>query len=62
MNNRRKLVFALGAGAVTAPFPSFAQQQAAKVVKIGWLETGVQVSRYAAADSYQRATPAGSCG
>jgi hypothetical protein len=27
MNNRRKLVLALGAGALAAPFGSFAQQQ-----------------------------------
>jgi len=36
MNNRRKLVIALGAGALTAPFVSFAQQQG-KVWRIGFL-------------------------
>ena len=36
MNNRRKLVIALGAGALTAPFGSFAQQQG-KVRRIGLL-------------------------
>jgi putative ABC transport system substrate-binding protein len=36
MNKRRKLVIALGAGAVTAPFSSFAQQQG-KVWRIGYL-------------------------
>jgi putative ABC transport system substrate-binding protein len=36
MNNRRKLVIALGAGALTAPFGSFAQQQG-KVWRVGYL-------------------------
>jgi putative ABC transport system substrate-binding protein len=36
MNKRRKLVIALGAGALAAPFASFAQQQT-KVWRIGWL-------------------------
>ena len=36
MNNRRKLVIALGAGALTAPFSSFAQQQG-KVWRVGFL-------------------------
>ena len=36
MNNRRKLVIALGAGALTAPFASYAQQQG-KVWRIGFL-------------------------
>jgi putative ABC transport system substrate-binding protein len=36
MNSRRKLVFALGAGALTAPFWSFAQQPG-KVWRIGFL-------------------------
>ena len=36
MNNRRKLVIALGAGALTAPFASFAQQQG-KVWRVGFL-------------------------
>jgi hypothetical protein len=38
MNNRRKLVIALGAGALTAPFTAFAQPQG-KVWRIGVLET-----------------------
>ena len=38
MNNRRKLIIALGAGALAAPFSSFAQQQG-KVWRIGVLET-----------------------
>ena len=36
MNRRRKLVFALGAGALAAPFGSFAQQQG-KVWRVGFL-------------------------
>ena len=38
MNNRRKLVIALGASALTAPFGSFAQQQG-KVWRVGFLGT-----------------------
>ena len=38
MNIRRKLIIALGAGTLTAPFGSFAQQQG-KVWRIGMLET-----------------------
>lgn len=37
MNNRRKLVMLLGAGALAAPLISFAQQQLAKVYRIGFL-------------------------
>ena len=36
MNNRRKLVIALGAGALTAPLAAFAQQQS-KAARIGFL-------------------------
>ena len=36
MNNRRKIIFALGASALAAPFVSFAQQQG-KVWRIGFL-------------------------
>jgi hypothetical protein len=38
-NNRRKLVIALGAGVLTAPFGSFAQQQD-KVWRIGYAPFG----------------------
>ena len=38
MNNRRRLVIALGAGALTAPLACFAQQQRPKVARIGLLE------------------------
>ena len=40
MNNRRKLVIALGAGALAAPFGLFAQQQ--KIYRIGILQSGVR--------------------
>src|SRR5580765_1142657 len=38
MNNRRKLVIALGANALAAPFGAFAQQSG-KVARIGWLSS-----------------------
>jgi putative ABC transport system substrate-binding protein len=47
MNNRRKLIVALGSGALAAPFASFAQQQR-KVWRIGYLDLG---SRQSTADS-----------
>jgi putative tryptophan/tyrosine transport system substrate-binding protein len=37
MINRRKLVIGLGAGALAAPFASFAQSQTAKVARIGYV-------------------------
>src|ERR1700688_3142021 len=40
MNSRRKLLVALGAGALTAPFASFAQPQTAKVSRMGILSPG----------------------
>src|ERR1700681_2453796 len=40
MNSRRKLLVALGAGALTAPFASFAQPQMAKVSRMGILSPG----------------------
>ncbi len=39
MNNRRKLLVALGASALTASFGSFAQQQG-KVLRVGFLSSG----------------------
>jgi putative ABC transport system substrate-binding protein len=41
MNNRRKLLVALGAGAVAAPFGSFAQQQG-KVWRIGFMSSNAE--------------------
>ena len=43
MNTRRRLVIALGAGALTAPFASFAQQPPARVARIGFLGSGSMV-------------------
>src|SRR5437773_7698123 len=40
MSKRRKLVIALGAGALIAPLACFAQQQRSKVARIGLLEPG----------------------
>ena len=40
MNTRRRLVLALGAGALEAPLASFAQRQPAKVYRIGYLAGG----------------------
>ena len=37
MNSRRKIVLALGAGALATPLASFAQQKPAKVARIGFL-------------------------
>ncbi len=37
MTTRRELLIALGAGALAAPLASFAQQQPAKVARIGFL-------------------------
>ncbi len=52
MNNRRKLIVALGASALTAPLASFAQQQS-RVWRLGYLDFGSRLSmvdagRYAA--------------
>ena len=38
MNNRRKLVIALVASTLAVPFGSFAQQQSAKIPRVGFLE------------------------
>jgi putative ABC transport system substrate-binding protein len=38
MNNRRKLLVALGAGALSAPVAILAQQQASKATRIGYLQ------------------------
>jgi putative ABC transport system substrate-binding protein len=46
MNNRRKLVIALGAGALAAPFASNAQQQG-KVLRLGILESASATSTQA---------------
>ena len=46
MNTRRRIVLALGAGALAAPLASFAQQKPAKVARIGFLGTA-SASAYA---------------
>ena len=43
MNNRRKLVIAIGASALAAPFTSFSQQQG-KVWRVGYLDLGSRKS------------------
>jgi putative ABC transport system substrate-binding protein len=53
MNSRRKLIFALGAGALAAPLRSFAQQPA-KMYRIGFLDAASAASR-AAQVEYVRA-------
>ena len=45
MNNRRKLIVALGAGALIAPLVSFAQQQG-KVQRIGFLSSGPGITPF----------------
>lgn len=41
MNNRRKLLVALGASALAAPFDSFAQQPG-KVWRVGFMHLGTR--------------------
>jgi len=45
MNNRRKLVIALGAGALAAPLAVLAQQQG-KVWRIGFLSPGTRPASF----------------
>ena len=52
MNNRRKLVIAIGAGVLTAPFGAFAQQPS-KVARIGWLTGGTPASSAQSAQSFR---------
>ena len=47
MNNRRKIIVALGASALAAPLACFAQQQRGKVARIGLLEPAPASSHYA---------------
>src|SRR4051794_5578802 len=44
MNNRRKLIIALGASALTAPLCSFAQPQPARTFRLGVLFSGTLAS------------------
>ena len=52
MNNRRKLIIALGAGALAAPLASFAQQQG-KVWRIGFLSPITAASIAGRLDAFQ---------
>jgi putative ABC transport system substrate-binding protein len=47
MNDRRRIVLALGAGALVAPLASFAQPRPAKIARIGFLGLGSATSSYA---------------
>jgi putative ABC transport system substrate-binding protein len=52
LNIRRKIIVALGAGALTAPFASFAQQPA-KIYRIGFLDIGSANSRADRVESFR---------
>jgi putative ABC transport system substrate-binding protein len=54
MNNRRKLVIALGAGALATPLASFGQQQP-KIFRIGILNPGLASAATARLERYGRA-------
>ena len=45
MNNRRRLLAALGATALTTPLSAFAQKQASKIPHIGYLSQGSEANR-----------------
>jgi putative ABC transport system substrate-binding protein len=51
MNNRRKLIIALGAGALTVPLGSLAQQRSTKSYRIGWLSPTSPLSGKAELDA-----------
>jgi putative ABC transport system substrate-binding protein len=53
VNKRRKLIVAIGAGALAAPFRSFAQQPA-KIPRIGILLGGTLASRQAQLDGFRQ--------
>ena len=54
MNIRRRVLFALGASALTAPFGSFAQQQG-KVWRIGFLGVSTQADLAPFLDVFRQA-------
>lgn len=54
MNTRRRLVIALSAGALGAPFPVLAQQQPAKVARIGYLGPGSASSVTARTEAFRQ--------
>ncbi len=53
MNRRRKLLVALGAGALAAPFGSIAQQQAGKVYHVGHLSGSGEVASKPMVDAFR---------
>ena len=55
MNNRRKLVIALGAGALAAPLTPFAQPRPAKIPHVGYLSTGSVASNGAFLAAFKEA-------
>ncbi len=54
MNNRRKLVIALGAGALVAPLALLAQQQLAKIPRLGYMSLQSQVSEAARLEGFRQ--------
>lgn len=54
MNNRRKLVMAIGASAVMAPFTAFAQQQSARAARIGFLGNSTAALEVNLVDAFRK--------
>ncbi len=54
MNNRRRLVMVLGAGALAAPLASLAQQKPSNVPRIGFLEAGHPSSIVARVEAFEQ--------
>lgn len=55
MNNRRKLIVALGASALAAPLRGFAQPRPAKIPHVGYLSTGSEASNGAFLAAFKEA-------
>ncbi len=54
MNNQRRLVMVLGAGALAAPLASLAQQKPSNVPRIGFLEAGHPSSIVARVEAFEQ--------
>jgi putative ABC transport system substrate-binding protein len=54
-STRRKLLIAIGAGALAAPLASFAQPRATKIPHVGYLSTGSAASNGAFLDAFKNA-------
>src|SRR5207253_7620175 len=54
MNNRRKAMIVLGAGALAIHFASFAQQSAAKIARVGFLEATSAATITARIDAFRQ--------